>query len=923
MKSIQIVLLIFGALLLSFFISCSKSSGTLTEPNISPSELPEISSNAESNRDVLAVYDAVIDPISKTFVITQSERFADYHFPLTQLYPNVLKIVDYGFTPNFWADIKLTHPFPGSGIDGFDPRIIAILPARTGVSFFYPIFNCIGNNSVVLEPDGYTKLFDNLGGAIPGNTNPFKAYFKDQPYRVWSSTGVTSETQRWNLNLAGFGGPMQFKLVVDVSTNYPNPPQPIVDNAPEPAKIETEIGDDLTEHGGSTEIYVTLLDWQGADGIRCKVEAPDLFSSAIQLSYSGPDSNPNEWIFSGMISNELLAPAGEYPILIAVWDINTDIHIFSEVIVWVGGDISFNPVDVTPTWPEYDPVDMHINGNRMYTSEWDSGINVFDISNPLNPVLLKTIETSANSTYCSNGYLYVAHGVLFIYDIEPLETVSLVKTVDIPGSASDIKVIGGYAYIAAGNASLVIVDIDPPESAFIAKLMNIDNSYVIDVSGDYAYITDSGGEFRIIDINPPESAYIVKSVFLNRYGSDIAVANGYAYIANSYNGLSIMDVDPPESAYIVKSVKSAFGEGERVYFSNGYAFVSIGNYGVMVVDVDPPESAFKTAEIGMSCGNSPRINGANGYAYSGDYECGIQILDIEPPESTSVISSIGMPGYSSSLCIKGDYAYVTDDNSGLSVIDVEIPESSKLVANLATLDNAINIYIMDNYAIVAAYGAGVQIFYIDPPNLLSLVKTIDTPGGACGVCSSGEYVFVADGEPGLQIIDIYPMDSAQIIKTIDTPGDAYGVDILNGYAYVADGDGGLQIMDIDPPESSYIVKEVALPDFARVVRVSNGYAFIANYESGLQIVDVDPINSAYTAKSVDTPSYAMGVCISGGYAYVADWSSGLQIIDIFPPESASIVGSFDTPGDASGVDISGNYAYIADYDTGIRIIKLW
>ena len=302
------------------------------------SDLPVALGSATDSRSLLAVYDAVIDPAAQTFTVTPDNRTTQYHFPLTQMFPNVLRITGYGFTPNFWADIKLVHPFPGSSIDAFDPRVIAILPANPGVRFIYPVIGVGGNNAVVLAPDGYTKLFDELGGSTWGNVNPFKAYFKDQPNRVWSGTGVTEETQRWQMNLAGFGGPLQYKLIVDVSTNYPNLPQPVIDNAKEPVSMNIAVGPGLFPDGGSADITVTLLDWQGQSDIGgVKVEAPDLFNGTVNLTYSAPGPNPNEYFYTGTITNTRLASWGEFKILVASWDQLTGIYIYNESSARVSG----------------------------------------------------------------------------------------------------------------------------------------------------------------------------------------------------------------------------------------------------------------------------------------------------------------------------------------------------------------------------------------------------------------------------------------------------------------------------------------------------------------------------------------------------------------------------------------------------------
>ena len=342
-------------------------------------------SDGTQGRSIMAVFNAAIDPGNRKFTVEPVERSALFHFPLTKYYPNVLAITGYGWTPNFWANIRLKHPYPGSGIAGYDPRVIAIIPANDGVSFFYPIFNVKANNKALMDtPDGYTLLWDSLGGSILGNANPFRAYFKDQPYRVWSGKGKTEETQKWNINLAGFGGPLQFKLVVDVSTNYPNTPQPMTDNAPEPVDISTLIGTGLTSAGGTAPIEVTFLDWQGYANIKCKVESPDLFASAVQLNYSHPGLNPNEYVFTGTISNDKKAHAGQYKVLIAAWDIPTDVHIYDEAVANVDyawgawhPDPDRTNVDLSQISPYYAPrpgsdlgvidcTDNTINGVMMY-----------------------------------------------------------------------------------------------------------------------------------------------------------------------------------------------------------------------------------------------------------------------------------------------------------------------------------------------------------------------------------------------------------------------------------------------------------------------------------------------------------------------------------------------------------------------------
>lgn len=288
---------------------------------------------ANEGRNIIAAYEVTIDPIAETVTMEPVSRENAFHFKLGTYnlggqggYP-VLSMTGYGFGP-FWADFTLTHPFPGSGIKGYDAKVIALLPANAGVSFNYPSLGVQGNNAVVLEPDGYTPLHDSAL-TLPGNVNPFRAYFKSQPFRVWSGTGTYSETQTWDMSLPGFGGPIQFLMVCDVSTNFPAAPQPVTDNAPEPVDMTVVVATGLTPAGGSANIDVTILDWQGYTGNKVEIEVPSLFSGKAITAYFQP-GGPDLYTFRGTISNSNLAPIGDYVGIACAEDIGTGLAMYKE-----------------------------------------------------------------------------------------------------------------------------------------------------------------------------------------------------------------------------------------------------------------------------------------------------------------------------------------------------------------------------------------------------------------------------------------------------------------------------------------------------------------------------------------------------------------------------------------------------------------
>jgi hypothetical protein len=337
-KRIPVSILVFiGILILS---SCSGGK-TAVDPDVQMSPVPESQGVvSENTRSAIAAYEMTIDPENFTVDLQPFQREAEFHFNLSGFRPDVLTIAGYGTDPdhnnNFYVDLKLTHPYPGSGISAYDPRIIAIVPARTGVSYAFPSLGMLANKDAMLNPDGFTPLWDSVSPSIPGNNNPYLAYFKGELNRVWASTGKTSETRRMYIKFSGFGGPLTYALVVDVSTGYPKTPTPGRDNAPEPVDCNASITTGMTPEGGYAWVEATLLDWQGYQNTICRIESPELFDGTVSLTYEENGPNPNEYIFSGSISNSKNAPLGWYNVLVAAMDVPTSVRDYWVTKAYVG-----------------------------------------------------------------------------------------------------------------------------------------------------------------------------------------------------------------------------------------------------------------------------------------------------------------------------------------------------------------------------------------------------------------------------------------------------------------------------------------------------------------------------------------------------------------------------------------------------------
>lgn len=917
---------------LIFLFSCSTGSNPvdpMSLQNLIDTGIPQDGiSVEESNRNIIAVYEAVIDPVAQTFTLNPCERQSNFHFPLTNLYPNVVSITGVGFTPSFWADIRLNHPFPGSGINAYDPRVIAVLPANAGVSMNYPVLNVTANNSVIISPDGYTKLFDNTG--VAGNTNPFMAYFKTQPYRIWSSSGTTSETRRWDMNINGFGGPIVYYLVVDVSTNFPNPPQVIIDNAVEPVEISAVVGMDLTDAGNSTTVTATLLDWQGSSGIGgVKVESPSLFTGLATLNYTGPGIDPDTYIYSGTISNSKFAAQGWYKLLISTWDQLSGTTMYREYPVYVDSEIEFDISEATPAKLNFTPQGVFCSGSYAYVAGGYNGLHIFNITTPSNPTWVGRYDTAgyAYEVVVKNSYAYVADGTsgIQVINVTTPSAPTLVKTVDTPGTAYAVAITEWMLLVADGTGGFHIIDINSPSTAYILKTVSMPAS-ALDVDANdnrVACVACQSSGVQIIDLTNPGSSAIVDT--LTASPRRLTINGNYLYYTNSY-ALYSADISDPYNAVNLDSL-GFYPQPEPwgLDADSGYLYIGQGHSYFTIVNISNPADLIQVKQITIP-GEPRSVFISGGIAFIANTYQGLQVIDITPPESAYLVKTVESPVFPVRVVESNGYLYVSDEsNNGVRILDVNPVNNSRIVSSFPTTYGlASEVEIKYPYAFIADRWGGVWVASIEPPESPGIVQTVPCTDESAAIQIVGDRAFVTDNSNGLMVLDVSSPEDTYQVTGFDTDGTINDVHVEGDYAFLMDSTYGLYIYDINPIDTPTLVKSIEVPGTSpSAIEYMNGYVLVANRNYGVEIVDVDPPGTASIVKTVDTPGSALRMHIVDGYAFVADNYSGVQIMDVYPPEAAHIVTTIPPINWTFDVYVSDNKLFIAEPGVGIRIFELW
>jgi hypothetical protein len=255
----------------------------------------------------------------------------------------------------------------------------------------------------------------------------------------------------------------------------------------------------------------------------------------------------------------------------------------------------------------------------------------------------------------------------------------------LPGSANNLDLSGGFAYVAAGAAGMHVVDISNPENPVLISTFDTPgNANDIKVSGARAYIADGTGGLRIVDISSPSAPQAIGG--LNGIGEvwDLAVAGNYAYLAAGAQGLRIVDVSNPANPVSAGSL-SLTGTATGVDLEGALAVVAARSGGVQVIDITNPALPVLrgTAHTRGTTSAAADVTVRSGLAYVADataspmQQGGMKIIDFANPAAPvfrgSTTNSFGLTDIAldRNFALAADFFFV----NGVPIFDVANPAS--------------------------------------------------------------------------------------------------------------------------------------------------------------------------------------------------------------------------------------------------------
>ncbi|HEV7766059.1 MAG TPA: carboxypeptidase regulatory-like domain-containing protein [Thermoanaerobaculia bacterium] len=234
-------------------------------------------------------------------------------------------------------------------------------------------------------------------------------------------------------------------------------------------------------------------------------------------------------------------------------------------------------------------------------------------------------------TVSSNGYVATIPVRVEAFTAQPLASIA------IPGYANNVKVNGGYAFVAAGSGGLRVVDVRTPASpSLVAGLPLPGEAIDLRIRDGHVFLAAGTAGMHIIDVHVPNAPVLVATVAIPGVAQDIWLEDSFAYVAAGQEGLQIVDISTLSAPVVVGGITTD-GHARGVAVFRNHAVVA-ADYSLEVIDVSTPSAPQLAGRVQRSGSKDLVVRGP--FAYIAGFSNGLDILDFAVPTQPRLRGSV-------------------------------------------------------------------------------------------------------------------------------------------------------------------------------------------------------------------------------------------------------------------------------------------
>jgi hypothetical protein len=305
--------------------------------------------------------------------------------------------------------------------------------------------------------------------------------------------------------------------------------------------------------------------------------------------------------------------------------------------------------------------------------------------------------TASSWVVIDSNYAYVIDSTnLLILNIADRTNPIFAGSLSIPGQPHRMDVKNGYAYLAAGDSGLQIVDATNPSNPHIVGTYSTEEpSLDIVADNNYAYLLDFS-HMRILDISNPTMPNELGEIDSLFYTEGLSKKDCFIYMIywpRISDILYAVNVSDPYNPYTTSYINYV-GEFSLGLNSYGDDLYQITSWGIIIWDISNQAYLPQFPAVILSLPNLTWISADGNFAFASQGQGGLSIIERGDRDTAFVINNYDTPGNARHVVAKQAeflhyFIYVADNDSLqiLSYFEVGIDDDQTVPTEFARISN--------------------------------------------------------------------------------------------------------------------------------------------------------------------------------------------------------------------------------------------
>lgn len=487
-------------------------------------------------------------------------------------------------------------------------------------------------------------------------------------------------------------------------------------------------------------------------------------------------------------------------------------------------------------------------GSYLFVTDFNKGIKIFDISDPINPTYVKTFlsnefVTKIEKRDVNRMYLTVANKGFYCYNIASLENIVLVGQYLVPANSVllDFAFKNNTAYVTDYYYGIRVLNITNPANITQIALKNETvNPLHLDVTGNVLVSTKrtitSLSNFK--SVVSGFDIYSVNNETNPTYQTSVNVPNAnnvsqdlnhiYLTSLNAFRIYDIININQPKIKYNLES----FGEINDVLVAGNYAFLATSANGLVVTDISTPSNP-------QFVSNYTGAGGVYGLAKRDTLmylacDSSFQIVNVKNVNNITKVGSFNYDNYkytTGRVSVTNDsFAVVVGGNlPGISLLRIKnksnIVETDRYGYGIVPYSIFDDVVTSDTNVFAVNHYNGFYVLSVNP-NYTFRINAISGEGGNAGI-SYDNLVYIASGTAGMKILSVQNLYQPSLMSTYSTEGDARSIFVMGNSAIIANGYSGIDVADVSNPYVPIRVARYNTNGIASRLFVKDSYVYLA------------------------------------------------------------------------------------------------